>query len=177
MFYIFGQVRRLMFVVVNFSVMFTDFGHIHSVILHRSSEWTHISWAPAFLFSWWSSVSVRYSFSLFVFLYLTVTNSSSILQSFSFFSFLFRVSFLAFLNRFLVIVAVSRCICLLFCVGVFLNYSEDLFTRQLRYFNFKGVFDHKIFMTSNGICIGLTVGILYLSKGTSGFTSNIIMVS
>ena len=80
---------------------------------------------------------------------------------------------MAFLNRFLVIVAVSRCICLLFCVGVVLNYSEDLFTRQARYFNFKGMFDHKILMTSKGICIGLTVGILYLSKGTSSLTSNI----
>ena len=28
----------LTFIVVNFSVMFTDFGHIHSVILVRSSE-------------------------------------------------------------------------------------------------------------------------------------------
>ena len=37
-YYIFGQVRRLMFVGVMFSVMFTDFGHIHSVILIRSSE-------------------------------------------------------------------------------------------------------------------------------------------
>ena len=30
------QVRRLMFVGVNFLVMFTDFGLIHSVILNRS---------------------------------------------------------------------------------------------------------------------------------------------
>ena len=37
-YYIFGQVQKLTFVIVNFSVMFTDFGHIHSVILIRSSE-------------------------------------------------------------------------------------------------------------------------------------------
>ena len=38
--YIFGQVRRLMFISVNFLVMFTNFGHIHSVILIWSSEYS-----------------------------------------------------------------------------------------------------------------------------------------
>ena len=37
-YYIFGQVQKLTLVVVNFSVMFTDFGHIHKVILIGSSE-------------------------------------------------------------------------------------------------------------------------------------------
>ena len=36
--YILGQVGRIMIVGVNFSVMFKIFGHIHSVILNRSSE-------------------------------------------------------------------------------------------------------------------------------------------
>ena len=45
--YIFGHVNKLMFVVVNFSVMFTDFGHIHSVILIRSSE------LPSIFFTGW----------------------------------------------------------------------------------------------------------------------------
>ena len=38
--YIFGQVQWLMFVLVNFSVMFNAFGHIHSVILIRSSDYS-----------------------------------------------------------------------------------------------------------------------------------------
>ena len=33
--YIFGHVQKLTFVVVNFSVMFANFGHIHLVILIR----------------------------------------------------------------------------------------------------------------------------------------------
>ena len=37
-YYIFGHVQMLTLVVVNFLVMFTDFGHIHSVILILSSE-------------------------------------------------------------------------------------------------------------------------------------------
>ena len=37
-YYIFGHVQKLTFVVVNFLVMFTNFGHIHSVILILSSE-------------------------------------------------------------------------------------------------------------------------------------------
>ena len=40
--YIFGWVWRLTFVGVNFWVMFTHFGHIHSVILKRSSEHSSI---------------------------------------------------------------------------------------------------------------------------------------
>ena len=40
--YIFGQVRRLTFVGVNFLVKFTDFGHIHLVILMRSCEHSSI---------------------------------------------------------------------------------------------------------------------------------------
>ena len=36
-YYIFGHVQKLTFVVANFLVMFTKFGHIHSVILIRSS--------------------------------------------------------------------------------------------------------------------------------------------
>ena len=36
----FGQVQWLMFVGVNFSVMFNAFGHIHSVILNRSSDYS-----------------------------------------------------------------------------------------------------------------------------------------
>ena len=39
-FFIFGQVQRLTFVGVNFSVMFTDFGHIYLVILIRSCEYS-----------------------------------------------------------------------------------------------------------------------------------------
>ena len=39
-YYIFGQVRRLMFEGVNFLVKFKYFGHIHSVILNRSSEYS-----------------------------------------------------------------------------------------------------------------------------------------
>ena len=35
-----GQVRRLTFVGVNFSAKFKYFGHIHSVILNRSSEYS-----------------------------------------------------------------------------------------------------------------------------------------
>ena len=37
-YYIFGHVRKVTFVIVNFLVMFTDFGHIHLVILIWSSE-------------------------------------------------------------------------------------------------------------------------------------------
>ena len=37
-FYILGHVQKLTFVVVNFLVMFTDFGHIHLATLIRSSE-------------------------------------------------------------------------------------------------------------------------------------------
>ena len=37
-YYIFDHVWRLTFVVVNFSVMFTNFSHVHSVILIRASE-------------------------------------------------------------------------------------------------------------------------------------------
>ena len=42
-YYIFGQVRRLMFVGVNFLVKFNFFGHIHSVILNQSSEYSSYS--------------------------------------------------------------------------------------------------------------------------------------
>ena len=37
-YYIFGHVQMLTFVVVNFSVRLFNFGDIHSVILIRSSE-------------------------------------------------------------------------------------------------------------------------------------------
>ena len=39
-YYIFSQVQWLMFVVVNFSVMFNAFGHIHLVILIWSSDYS-----------------------------------------------------------------------------------------------------------------------------------------
>ena len=39
-YYIFGQVQRLMFIGVDFSVMFNAFGHIHLVILNRSSDYS-----------------------------------------------------------------------------------------------------------------------------------------
>ena len=39
-YYIFGQVQWVMFIGVNFSVMFKFFGHIHSVILNRSSDYS-----------------------------------------------------------------------------------------------------------------------------------------
>ena len=38
-YYIFGKVQWVMFVSVNFSVMFKFFGHIHSVILNWSSDY------------------------------------------------------------------------------------------------------------------------------------------
>ena len=40
MIYIFGQIQWLMFVVVNFSALFNAFGHIHSVILIRSNDYS-----------------------------------------------------------------------------------------------------------------------------------------
>ena len=39
-YYIFGQVQQVMFVGVNFLVMFKFFGHIHSVILNWSSDYS-----------------------------------------------------------------------------------------------------------------------------------------
>ena len=39
-YYIFGQVQWVMSIGVNFSVMFKFFGHIHSVILNRSSDYS-----------------------------------------------------------------------------------------------------------------------------------------
>ena len=36
--YIFGHVQKLTIIAFNFLVMFTNLGHIHSVILIRSSE-------------------------------------------------------------------------------------------------------------------------------------------
>ena len=39
-YYIFVQVQRLMFVSVNILVMFNVFGHIHSVILNQSSDYS-----------------------------------------------------------------------------------------------------------------------------------------
>ena len=40
--YILVKSTILMFVVVNFSIMFTNFGHIHSVILFESVKWTFL---------------------------------------------------------------------------------------------------------------------------------------
>ena len=40
-YYIFVQVQRLTFVGVNFLVMFTDFGHIRSVLFIQSSWFGH----------------------------------------------------------------------------------------------------------------------------------------
>ena len=37
-FYIVGHIHHVNLVIVNFSVMFTNLGHIHLVILIRSSE-------------------------------------------------------------------------------------------------------------------------------------------
>ena len=69
------------------------------------------------------------------------------------------------------------CCSLLFCVDVFLNYSEDPFSRQVQYSNFKWVSHHRILTNWNNICIGKTVGWLYLSKGTSGLMFNHYLIT
>ena len=57
-YHIYGQVQRLMFVGVNFLVMFKIFDHIHSVILNRSCE--HSSFFV--LFCGQTIISVAYYF-------------------------------------------------------------------------------------------------------------------
>ena len=84
-YHILGHIQWLMFVGVNFLVMFNAFGHIHSVILNRSSEYSskylmpkkwHFKWPKWHLsFMKWTLAVDKAAVSLFLLTVQLLVNS------------------------------------------------------------------------------------------------------